>query len=374
MTDRKIDHLLSALEALGKFAIAEEINEGMNARAFHAENTHLKRRVFLKVYHYDDAYGTEALAEPRLLVEATSSPASAHLVQIYEAEVISVGNDKYLCLQMEWVEGSSLLGVVSARTSGQQESIRIAIGILHGVLHLHSRNILHRDLKPANILLQGAVPKIGDFGSARILAAGATHVPASKHSALYRPPEAFQTPSHFSKKSDVYQVGMVLYELINGPLIADADYYVSKSQRRAFAAQGTPYDELCDWDKSQAQDVGICDLATRRRLLSYGVASAPYLSRKVMSTISAATHPIEHSRIDATEFLRRLGTLDVPNWCGSEQLGFCCPGWRGNDWRVDLEKGQYVARRSRAGTGNFRRVTEYSGAVLQTVFESIESM
>jgi serine/threonine protein kinase len=187
MLESTPDRLVDALVALGKFTIGEEICEGANARAFQAENTHLRRRVFLKVYHYDDAYRAEALAEPRLLVEATTSPSSDHLVQIHEAEIIAVGDEQYLCVQMEMVEGSSLLREIQARRFAQQDGVRIAIGILLGVLHLHNRRILHRDLKPANILLDETGPRIADFGSARLLADGASHVPASKHSALYSP-------------------------------------------------------------------------------------------------------------------------------------------------------------------------------------------
>src|ERR1700756_4174638 len=150
-----------ALEQAGKFTIHQEIDEGANAiAAFRALDLLLQREVFLKVMYYSPEVASDLLHEPRLLVQATQAiPKPENLVQVFGADIFVLGGEQYLCLQMECINGASLLSAL-AESIGQFDAVRIVRGILHGVSHLHSRRILHRDLKPANILLAGVTPKI----------------------------------------------------------------------------------------------------------------------------------------------------------------------------------------------------------------------
>ena len=75
--------------------------------------------------------------------------------------------------------------------------------------------MVHRDLKPANIVMDGHTPRIADFGTVRILNQGSAVTTASRHSGLYRPPETFAS-NQYSRAGDVYQVGLVAYQLLGG--------------------------------------------------------------------------------------------------------------------------------------------------------------
>jgi serine/threonine protein kinase len=181
--------ILEEIERLKRFAIVEEIDEGANSNAFRARDLLLERDVFLKVIYYSEEVASDLLREPRTLVHATDcSPKPPNLVQVFGAEIIVVRGEQYLCLQMELVNGPSLLSHLASNEIGQMDALRITRGILHGLSHLHSKRIVHRDLKPANIVLHGETPKISDFGSVAVLPLGASTVPASRHSALYVPP------------------------------------------------------------------------------------------------------------------------------------------------------------------------------------------
>lgn len=368
-----VDDVLEALLQSGKFSGLVENFEGANARAFRAVNENLQREVFLKVYDYLDDARNEMLHEPRILVAATTNPGSPHLVQIYEADILAVKSDKVLCLQMELVSGPSLLKVIESGTLGVQDAVRIASGITGGVLHLQSKNILHRDLKPSNLLLDGGIARITDFGSARVLAAGATAVPASKHSALYVPPEGFDTPSKYSMRSDVYQIGMVLYELVNGPLVYDGDHYVLPAQRKALEKAGTPFASLDGFERSSAQDAGIASLARKGALLSHGRAAAQYMPKSVSRIIRAATEPNEAKRIDAAELQRRLARVNTPNWKNGAPNELRCAEWANWDWRVvSGPKGTEVAR-SKPGTDCFRKHNAIGGlSSLSSILAAIE--
>ncbi len=194
-------------------------------------------------------------------------------------------------LQMELVGGCSLLSSLASNQIGQMDALRTTRGILHGLAHLHSKRILHRDLKPANIVLHGATPKIADFGSVAVLPEGATSVPASKHSALYVPPEGWQVPPYYSMASDIYQVGMLFYELINGSLESQLRHYLTPAVLRGLRVVGRDYESLDDCDKSQQGDKGISELCLKGRLLVHGRPPRLYYSNKLRRVVNVATNP-----------------------------------------------------------------------------------
>ena len=85
--------------------------------------------------------------------------------------------------------------------------------------YLHSMNILHRDLKPANILVESAacrVVKISDFGKSKELQSDAVYYEGEAGDRRFMPPEALVEVPVFSKPSDVYSFGMILWCLIAG--------------------------------------------------------------------------------------------------------------------------------------------------------------
>lgn len=136
-----------AVEKLGKFQILEQFTEGQNAHSFKAHHIHLDRLVFLKLFDYSDVMANDVLREPRTIVEVMRKFRSDNVVELFDAEVIDVGRDKFLCLQMEYVEGESLLSLMRRGDIGQQDAVRLIAGVLNGLAHLHSRRIVHRDLR-----------------------------------------------------------------------------------------------------------------------------------------------------------------------------------------------------------------------------------
>jgi eukaryotic-like serine/threonine-protein kinase len=90
--------------------------------------------------------------------------------------------------------------------------------VLSGLSYLHAENLLHRDLKPQNLLLTDDDHAIiGDFGSVKRIPDGQTTVPGSGQSLIYRPPESAQA-SVYGVTGDIYQVGVLLYQLLGGNL------------------------------------------------------------------------------------------------------------------------------------------------------------
>jgi serine/threonine protein kinase len=129
--------------------------------------------------------------------------------------------DKYddqVVIVSEYAPGGSLeswLKNHNGRAPSLESALSMVNGILAGLEHLHGQHIIHRDLKPANILLQGETPRLADFGLARVLkssgqSAGVAGTPA------YMAPETFDGKR--SEQSDIWSVGVILYQLLTGNL------------------------------------------------------------------------------------------------------------------------------------------------------------
>jgi serine/threonine protein kinase len=276
---------------------------------------------------------------------------------------------------MEWIPGSNLLSSIKEENIGQFDAIRITRGILHGLSHLHSKRILHRDLKPANILLDGITPKITDFGSAAVLPEGATSVPASRHSALYVPPEGWGDHPFYSMASDIYQVGMVLYELVNGPLEYGMRHYLTPKVLRELRASGRNYDLLDGCDQSQQVDRGIAELASRGRLLVHGRPPRICFSDKLRRMLGVATRTEPNERFPSADaFIARLNQVDVPNWRQPSDSNFLAENWRGWDWRISVSAGGTVLQKARPSTDRFRKVSNREFSTPAEAFAYVEQL
>jgi len=142
--------------------------------------------------------------------------ASGHpnVVPIIEADVY----DGHLAIVSEYARDGSLkhwLRRHSGRAPSMDAAIEMALGMLSGLEHLHEQSIIHRDLKPDNILLQGATPRLADFGLSRVLKSSqSTHHIAG--TLPYMSPETFSRVRN--KQADLWAVGVILYQMLAGRL------------------------------------------------------------------------------------------------------------------------------------------------------------
>ena len=369
--------VIEALTRLNKFQNFDEIREGVNAFTYCAHHIHLDRPVFLKVIYLNEEDQDSILREPRLLVQALrSDPPCDNIVELYDADILQIQGTDHLCLQMEYIEGRSLLSILESRSVGQQDAVRICTGILHGCNHLHGQRMLHRDLKPANVLLADAVPKITDFGSVRLLEQGHDFTTASHHSALYVPPEGWEEPSRYFSCSDIYQVGMILYELVNGCLVYEQSHYVTRILKQELDRQNMDYERLDDVDKCMWANRGISELAKRGQLLEYGHSPRPYYSSKIRRLIRLSTHPELNRRCpNVDQFLNRLLQIDVPDWKPVDDH-YEAESWQGFDWRVltvqTRRRNTIRVEKARIGTCRYRTLATPSFESEREAFDFVE--
>jgi serine/threonine protein kinase len=207
--------------------------------------------------------------------------------------------------------GGDLDSIALGNDASNKRAVRLTEQILHGLSHLHSKKLLHRDLKPANIFIaDGDVAVIGDFGSLKRAPDTDEYVPASSHAILYRPPEAVGANGKFGFKSDVYQVGMVLYQLLGGPLAYDQKTWLSTKQLKIFA------DYIDEVDASLYGDRCIEERIIKGKIVSIGDLP-PWVPKSLVNIVKKSTNVNSEKRYKSVaEFLMAINhaSQSVPDW------------------------------------------------------------
>ena len=210
---------------IGRFELVEELGRGAQGTVLLARDTRLDRLVALKTLNRERGSSQSADRVRMLLDEARIVSRLQHpnIVTLFDAG--EDGGVPYLVF--EYVEGQPLNRLIAddARPPLPQ-IVDIVIGVLRGMASAHDKQVLHRDIKPANIMLtERGVPRIMDFGIA-------CHASGEKiaDNVLYGTPSymapEYVTTQSYVPASDVYAVGVLLYELLTGvPPVSGPNVY-----------------------------------------------------------------------------------------------------------------------------------------------------
>jgi serine/threonine-protein kinase len=209
-------------ETLGRYDLLEKLGEGGVAVVYRARDRELDREVAVKVLR--EFAGSDMQARERFQREARTMSTLSHpnVVPIYDA-----GEEKgRMYFVMERIEGKPLGLVLREGGRDIATGVRILEKAARGVDAAHRKGIVHRDLKPANILVtpQGE-PKVVDFGLARLEQPETklTKTGAVLGTPLYMAPEQVEgRKGEITPRTDVYALGVILYEILTGRTPHDA--------------------------------------------------------------------------------------------------------------------------------------------------------
>lgn len=218
------------LEAGNDFAgyrIIRKIAHGAMGVVYLAEDPKLRRKVALKVIL--TVPGMQATEDQvnRFLREAQSIAKLRHkrIVPVYE--VNSFENCHYFT--MEYIEGPTLEQFLVKNEITAAKAIEIVLAIAEGLQEAHEKNIVHRDVKPANIIMQnGESPMITDFGLAKILEheQKLTMTGSMLGTPCYMSPEQARGDSDLDYRSDIFSLGVLLYEMVTEKLPFKGESYM----------------------------------------------------------------------------------------------------------------------------------------------------
>ncbi|HLA65668.1 MAG TPA: Stk1 family PASTA domain-containing Ser/Thr kinase [Candidatus Saccharimonadales bacterium] len=199
----------------GRYRLISPLGEGGMATLWRAVDEQLDREVAVKLLR--PQFGNDPGFAARFKQEARSAGSLSHpnIVSVYDYGTDAESGDQYIVMQL--VEGSDLAAVL--RKHGPLEiddAVRIALGVASALEAAHRRGIVHRDVKPGNILIEDADVKVTDFGIARAVSeASMTVTGTTLGSVHYFSPEQARG-DEVTGRSDVYALGIVLYEMLTG--------------------------------------------------------------------------------------------------------------------------------------------------------------
>jgi serine/threonine protein kinase len=210
---------------LSKYRIVARLGRGGMAEVYKAYQPGLNRYVAIKVLHSHLADDEDFIGRFEREATAVARLRHPHIVQVFDFDL---ENDLYFMV-MEFVEGPTLKAELKERSVKGQiftlaETSRIITALASAIDYAHSRGMVHRDLKPANIMftVEGQVV-LTDFGIARIVGATRyTLTGAISGTPAYMSPEQGQG-ERGDERSDIYSLGVILYEMVTGRVPFDAD-------------------------------------------------------------------------------------------------------------------------------------------------------
>ncbi|WP_416150999.1 Stk1 family PASTA domain-containing Ser/Thr kinase [Salipaludibacillus sp. HK11] len=208
-----------------RYEIERPIGGGGMADVYLARDLILDRSVAVKMLKSQFSKDDEFIRRFRREAQSATSLSHPNVVNIYD-----VGEEEDLYyIVMEYVEGQTLKDYIQEQGNlSVRETIRILKQMTSAVSHAHENHIVHRDLKPHNILMSlDGTPKVTDFGIARAISeATITHTNSVLGSVHYLSPEQARG-GQVTYKSDLYSLGVVMYEMLTGEVPFSGDTPVS---------------------------------------------------------------------------------------------------------------------------------------------------
>jgi serine/threonine protein kinase len=200
-----------------RYTVEAAVGEGGMATVYRVRHRKLGSTHALKVLNLPAVSIRE-----RLMAEGRVQATLRHRNVVAVTDVVEVSGAPGLI--MEYIDGPTLRSLLKSHRMTIEQADVLGRGIIAGVAAAHRYDLVHRDLKPANVLLavtdEGLVPKVADFGLAKILASDGddsqTRSGASMGTPQYMAPEQIRDSKSVDRRADIFSLGAMLYELVCG--------------------------------------------------------------------------------------------------------------------------------------------------------------
>jgi eukaryotic-like serine/threonine-protein kinase len=219
----------------GRYAVLQRIGSGGMADVWLADDTHLQRRVALKVLHARFAQDREFVERFRREAEAAASLQHPNVVAVFDRGDI----DGTYYIAMQYLEGRTLKQVIDAGLTPEQAAALIR-QVLEGARFAHRHGVVHRDLKPQNVIVDTeGKATVTDFGIAQAGVSEITQAGSVLGTPHYLSPEQAQG-FEVTAVSDLYSIGVMLYEALTGRVPFEGDSAVAVAMKQVSQAPQRP--------------------------------------------------------------------------------------------------------------------------------------
>jgi beta-lactam-binding protein with PASTA domain/predicted Ser/Thr protein kinase len=219
----------------GRYTVLERIGSGGMADVWLADDSHLQRRVALKVLHARFAQDKEFVERFRREAEAAAGLQHPNVVAVFDRGEI----DGTYYIAMQYLEGRTLKQVIDAGLNPEQATALIR-QVLEGARFAHRHGVVHRDLKPQNVIVDAeGKATVTDFGIARAGVSEITQAGSVMGTPHYLSPEQAQG-FEVTAVSDLYSIGVMLYEALTRRVPFEADSAVAIAMKQVSQAPQRP--------------------------------------------------------------------------------------------------------------------------------------
>lgn len=203
-----------------RYEIIEQIGGGGMALVYKAKCNLLNRFVAIKILRDEFIEDDEFIKKFKRESQAVASMSHPNILNVYDVGVEKIEDKTIHYIVMEYIKGQTLKELVKNKGKlNQEETIYYSLQIAQALKHAHLNHIVHRDIKPQNIMItEDNRIKVTDFGIATAVTSStiinSTNILGSVH---YSSPEQFRG-GYVDEKSDIYSLGIVMYEMITGKI------------------------------------------------------------------------------------------------------------------------------------------------------------
>lgn len=297
-------------------------------------------RIVLKYYYWGSDKKNHA--EPSYL----STLDSPCILKINHAEIV---DHDWACFVSPFCQQGDLDDYIQNHHVSLYRAISLVSNILDGLSYLHKSGLLHRDIKPENIMISDiGYAVIGDFGSVRMVSDPKQYIPGSTHSILYMPPEAIKHKK-VNMLGDIYQVGIILYQLLGGYMPYNEILWLNERQR-------IQYDTLKDpFQKSKFIDTVVKEKIINGKLINLNTLPL-WVPNSIKRTIRKACNVDPCRRFqNVSDFMCELYRNKASEWWNEDGLQYMKKGER--IYRIEKGKYEYIIKiRS---NGSWRKSPSY---------------
>ena len=332
-----------ALQQFSEFQLAAFNDSGANGYVMIGRHNVLKKDVAIKIYFHD---ANDVDQEPVIIATLNHE----NILKVFDARKVEECCSFYM---MQAANSGDLFSFLENYNLSLDLSYKLLCQLLSGLsaMHCQEMKLVHRDLKPENLLVHDDKLVIADFGSVRRIDDTTGKAPASKHSILYRPPEAFGNNAFFDFSSDVYQAGIIGYLLFGGRL---SNNLLEQLNERELNELDRVKQTGGDYEISTYIDSCIEKRIKSGKLIEWD--SIPfYVPNKVVKVIKKAVLSKDKRYANVSEFLAELTKVraGLPNWIASKE-GFELHDWKGNDYLLTESSEKVILKKRKHKMKTFR--------------------
>ncbi len=223
--------MIAAGQLVGNYRIVSKIGTGGMGAVYLAEHPMIGKKVALKVIHRELASNKDVVQRFFQEARAVNTIGNEHIVEIHDFGVTPEGDHFYI---MEYLEGRTLASVLSRETAlDTMRALHVGAQIASALSAAHVSGVIHRDLKPDNIMLMTRLGdpdfvKVLDFGLAKMFQANSASAVQTAAGVLlgtpqYMSPEACESKRDIDHRTDIYALGILLFQMMTGVLPFDGE-------------------------------------------------------------------------------------------------------------------------------------------------------